>query len=73
MSYQLTNSTVQSESPPARNATTAARESLRVADETANPTARSMARYALGLVRKKADPDRSLALNTRGPTSRPTA
>jgi predicted ATPase/DNA-binding SARP family transcriptional activator len=40
----------------------AARESLRVADETANPTARSMARYALGLVRKKADPDRSLAL-----------
>jgi predicted ATPase/DNA-binding SARP family transcriptional activator len=40
----------------------AARESLRVAEETANPTARSMARYALGLVLKKTDPDRSLAL-----------
>ncbi len=29
---------------------------------TANPTARSMARYALGLVLKKSDPDRALAL-----------
>jgi predicted ATPase/DNA-binding SARP family transcriptional activator len=40
----------------------AAEESLRVAEETANPTARSMGRYALGLVLKKADPDRALAL-----------
>lgn len=40
----------------------AAEESLRVAEETANPTARSMARYALGLVLKKAEPDRALAL-----------
>ncbi|SFP82547.1 Predicted ATPase [Geodermatophilus dictyosporus] len=40
----------------------AARESLEVADATANPTARSMGRYALGLVLKKADPDRALAL-----------
>jgi hypothetical protein len=40
----------------------AARESLRVADDTANPTARSMARYALGLVTKKAEPDAALAL-----------
>ena len=40
----------------------AAEESLRVAEETANPTARSMARYALGLVLKKSDPDRALAL-----------
>lgn len=40
----------------------AARESVRVADGTCNPTARSMARYALGLVGKKADPDRALAL-----------
>ena len=40
----------------------AARESLRVAEETANPTARSMARYALGLVLKKTEPDTSLAL-----------
>ena len=29
---------------------------------TANPTARSMARYALGLVLKKSEPDRALAL-----------
>ena len=40
----------------------AAEESLRVAEETANPTARSMARYALGLVLKKTEPDASLAL-----------
>jgi predicted ATPase/DNA-binding SARP family transcriptional activator len=40
----------------------AAEESLVVADSTANPTARSMARYALGLVLKKSDPDRALAL-----------
>ena len=35
---------------------------MRVAEETANPTARSMARYALGLVLKKSEPDRALAL-----------
>ncbi len=40
----------------------AAEESVRVADETANPTARSMARYALGLVLKKSSPDRALVL-----------
>ncbi len=40
----------------------AAEESLRVAEETANPTARSMGRYALGLVLKKSDPDRALVL-----------
>ena len=40
----------------------AAEESLAVAEATANPTARSMARYALGLVLKKSDPDRALAL-----------
>jgi len=39
-----------------------ARESVQVADGTGNPTARSMARYALGLVGKKADPERALAL-----------
>ena len=39
-----------------------AQESLHVAEETANPTARSMARYALGLVLKKADPGRALTL-----------
>ena len=33
-----------------------------VAEVTANPTARSMARYALGLVLKKTDPHRALAL-----------
>ena len=33
-----------------------------MAEPTANPTARSMARYALGLVLKKSDPDRALAL-----------
>jgi predicted ATPase/DNA-binding SARP family transcriptional activator len=40
----------------------AADESVAVADATANPTARSMARYALGLVLKKSEPDRALAL-----------
>jgi predicted ATPase/DNA-binding SARP family transcriptional activator len=40
----------------------AAEESLRVAEETANPTARSMGRYALGLVLKKSEPDRALTL-----------
>jgi predicted ATPase/DNA-binding SARP family transcriptional activator len=40
----------------------AAEEALQVADVTANPTARSMGRYALGLVLKKSDPDRALAL-----------
>jgi predicted ATPase/DNA-binding SARP family transcriptional activator len=40
----------------------AALESLDVAEATANPTARSMARYALGLVLKKSEPDRALAL-----------
>ena len=40
----------------------AAEESLQVAEATANPTARSMARYALGLVLKKSEPDRALAL-----------
>jgi hypothetical protein len=40
----------------------AAEESLAVAEGTANPTARSMARYALGLVLKKSDPGRALAL-----------
>ena len=40
----------------------AARESVTVADGTGNPTARSMARYALALAGKKVDPDRSLVL-----------
>jgi len=40
----------------------AARESVRIAEETANPTALSMARYALGLVLKKTEPEASLAL-----------
>ena len=40
----------------------AAEESLAVAEGTANPTARSMARYALGLVLKKSDAGRALAL-----------
>ncbi|ODQ92907.1 AfsR/SARP family transcriptional regulator [Mycolicibacterium holsaticum] len=39
-----------------------AEESVRVADATANPTAQSMARYALGQVLKKADPQRAQAL-----------
>lgn len=40
----------------------AAQESLDVAEATANPTARSMARYAVGLVLKKSEPERALAL-----------
>lgn len=40
----------------------AAQESVRVAQTTENPTACSMARYALGLVLKKSEPDRALAL-----------
>lgn len=40
----------------------AAEQAVQIADETANPTARSMGRYALGLVLKKTDPDRALAL-----------
>ena len=40
----------------------AAEEAVAAADTTANPTARSMARYALGLVLKKSVPDRALAL-----------
>jgi predicted ATPase/DNA-binding SARP family transcriptional activator len=40
----------------------AAQEAVQVADATDNPTARSMARYALGLVLKKSEPDRALAL-----------
>jgi len=40
----------------------AAEDSVRVSESTANPTARSMARYALGLVLKKSAPDRALAL-----------
>ena len=40
----------------------AAEEAVEVSDTTANPTARSMARYALGLVLKKSEPDRALAL-----------
>ena len=40
----------------------AAEEALQVAGATANPTARSMASYALGLVLKKSDPDRALVL-----------
>lgn len=41
---------------------TAAEEAVRVAAATENPTARSMAAYALGLVLKKADPERALTL-----------
>jgi tetratricopeptide (TPR) repeat protein len=40
----------------------AAEEACTVAAATANPTARSMADYALGLVLKKSQPDRALAL-----------
>ena len=39
-----------------------AEEAVQIADATANPTARSMARYALGLVLKKSQPDRALTL-----------
>jgi predicted ATPase/DNA-binding SARP family transcriptional activator len=44
------------------NGVAAAQEAVEVSDTTANPTARSMARYALGLVLKKSEPDRALAL-----------
>ena len=44
------------------NGLAAAREAVEVSDATANPTAKSMARYALGLVLKKSEPDRALAL-----------
>ncbi|MDA2893143.1 BTAD domain-containing putative transcriptional regulator [Mycolicibacterium sp. BiH015] len=40
----------------------AAEEAVTVAEATHNPTARSMARYALGLVLKKSDPDTALGL-----------
>ncbi|QYN35989.1 winged helix-turn-helix domain-containing protein [Pseudonocardia sp. DSM 110487] len=40
----------------------AAQEAVLVARPTANPTAQSMARYALGLVLKKSEPERALAL-----------
>lgn len=40
----------------------AAQEAVEVAAATGNPTARSMAAYALGLVLKKSDPDRALSL-----------
>lgn len=40
----------------------AAEEAVAVAEATHNPTARSMARYALGLVLKKSDPDTALGL-----------
>jgi predicted ATPase/DNA-binding SARP family transcriptional activator len=41
---------------------TAANEAMQVSERTGNPSARSMARYALGLVLKKAEPERALAL-----------
>ena len=44
------------------NGVAAAEEAVAVSDTTANPTARSMGRYALGLVLKKSAPDRALAL-----------
>ena len=40
----------------------AAEEGMTVAETTGNPTTRSMARYALGLVLKKSAPDRALDL-----------
>lgn len=39
-----------------------AQEAVCVADGTSNPTARSMGRYALGLVLKKSEPERALGL-----------
>jgi predicted ATPase/DNA-binding SARP family transcriptional activator len=39
-----------------------AQEAMTIADTTGNPTARSMARYAMGLVLKKSEPDVALAL-----------
>ena len=47
---------------PQRGARAGAGEPGQVAEATANPTARSMARYALGLVLKKSEPGRALAL-----------
>ncbi|MGZ8812789.1 MAG: ATP-binding protein, partial [Mycobacterium sp.] len=44
------------------NGLSAANEALQVSEAIGNPSARSMARYALGLVLKKAEPDRALAL-----------
>ncbi|SEH85011.1 Predicted ATPase [Mycolicibacterium rutilum] len=40
----------------------AAQEAMVIADRTGNPTAQSMARYALGLVLKKSDPGAALQL-----------
>ena len=40
----------------------AATEAMQVSESTGNPSARSMARYALGLVLKKAEPERALTL-----------
>ena len=40
----------------------AATEAMQVSEATGNPSARSMARYALGLVLKKAEPERALGL-----------
>lgn len=40
----------------------AAQEAMHVAEDTANPTARSMARCALGRLLKKSEPDRALML-----------
>ena len=48
----------------------AAEEAVQVADATANPTARSMGRYALGLVLKKSEPDRALAIRRSGGAGR---
>ena len=39
----------------------AANEAVQVAETTGNPSARAMARYALGLVLKKSEPQRALA------------
>jgi hypothetical protein len=39
-----------------------AEEAVRVADQTANPTAQSMAYFSLGYLLKKSDPDRALTL-----------
>jgi predicted ATPase/DNA-binding SARP family transcriptional activator len=44
------------------NGVAAAQEAVEVSDTTTNPTAASMARYALGLVLKKSEPDRALVL-----------
>lgn len=49
----------------------AAQECFDLAESTGNPTARSMGHYALGLVLKKAEPDRALQLFERA--ARPAA